>query len=280
MKKSPLSTPSSSRGKQCYNWKLYDHKSRTGYNYDNDDSYQCVSSIGVQMRTGNDFIPLNISTPVSEKKRHSGNWYGSGGGRNHRNSGSGGFNHYRNNYHATSKSNYNNSYSPYKHSGKQFHGQKKGYQKDARKQIDISSYVDMKSFLEDPWAELVKKLNKSEDAKGGELSKLEQSLSPQSVYDITSKKYCESKSDLDDSCLSQESKNDSSIDGTLGLDDTDVSDLSKTDSSINLKLDSVRFSEESGNENICSNIACEETQEGNNIREFCATETGSIKAII
>lgn len=125
MKKSPLSTPSSSRGKQCYNWKLCDHKSRTGYTYGNDDSYQCVSSIGVQMRTGNDFIPLNVSTPVSEKKRHSGNWYGSGGGRNHRNSGSGGFNQYRNNYHATSKSNYNNSYSPYKHSGKQFHGQKK-----------------------------------------------------------------------------------------------------------------------------------------------------------
>lgn len=138
----------------------------------------------------------------------------------------------------------------------------------------------MKSFLEDPWAGLVKKLNKSEDAKGGELSKIEQSLSPQSVYHITSKENSESKSDFYDSCLSQESKNGSSVDGTLGLDDTDVSDLSKTDSSINLKLESVNFSKESETENICSNIACEETQEGNSIREFCATETGSIKAII
>lgn len=134
--------------------------------------------------------------------------------------------------------------------------------------------------MEDPWADLVKKFSKSEDAMGEKLSKIEQSLSPQSIYDVTSKKYSESKSDLDDSCLSQESKNDSSIEGALGLDDSDVSDMSKMDSSINLKLDSVRFSEESGNENVSSNIACEEAQEENNIREFCATETGSIKAII
>ncbi|XP_076656040.1 uncharacterized protein LOC143360795 [Halictus rubicundus] len=284
MKKSPLSTPSSSRGKQCYNWKLHDHKNRTDYNYVKEDSYQSLSPNGVQMHSGNDFIPLNISTPVLDRKRYSGNWHNSGGGRNHRNSGSGGFNHYRNNYHATSKSNYNNSYSPYKHSGKQFHGQKKDFQKDARKEIDISRYIDMKSFLEDPWAELVKRLSKSEDTKGVKLSTIEESLSSQSIYNITSKTYSESNCvrDVNDSYPSQESIHDSSIEASLGLDESDVSELSKTDSSINLKLDSVRFSEESKNESINSNNdnAFGGAQEEKAMREFCGTETGSVKAII
>ncbi|XP_078043506.1 uncharacterized protein LOC144473482 [Augochlora pura] len=283
MKKSPLSTPSSSRGKQCYNWKVHDHKSRTEYSYGNDDSYQSVSPNGIQMRTGNDFIPLSISTPVSDQKRHSGNWHGSGGGRNHRNSGSGGFNHYRNNYHATSKSNYNNSYSPYKHSGKQFHAHKKGCYKDARKEIDISRYIDMKSFLEDPWADLTKRLSKSEDT-NGKLSNIEQLLSSQSIYNISSKTCSESKSirDIDDSYPSQESKHDSSVEQALGLDDSDVSELSKTDSSINLKLDSVRFSEESKNESInnSQNNGFDDAEAATDIREFCGTETSTVKASI
>lgn len=125
MKKSPLSTPCSSKGKQGYSWKSHDHKNRTGYNYVKSDSYKCILPNGNQTHSGNDFIPLGISTPLSEHKRPCGNWHGSGGSRSHRNSGSGGCNHYRNNYHATPKSNFNNSYSPYKHSGKQLHGQKK-----------------------------------------------------------------------------------------------------------------------------------------------------------
>ncbi|XP_076276177.1 uncharacterized protein LOC143207043 isoform X2 [Lasioglossum baleicum] len=170
------------------------------------------------------------------------------------------------------------------HSGKQFHGQKKGFQNDARKEIDISRYIDMKSFLEDPWAELVTRLSKSEDTKGGTLSKIKESLSSQSIYDITSKTYSESKSirDVDDSYPSQESKHDSSIEVTLGLDDSDVSELSKTDSSINLKLDSVRFSEDSKNESINSNNdnAFGDAQEEHDMREFCGTKTDSVEAII
>lgn len=124
MKKSPLSTPSGSRRNDSYNWKSHDHKNRTGYNYNKGDSYRCISPNGGQTNCGNDFIPLNVSTPVPEQKRFSGNWHGSGGGRCYRNSGGSGYNHYKNNYHATPKSNFNNSYSPYKHSGKQSYGQK------------------------------------------------------------------------------------------------------------------------------------------------------------
>ncbi|XP_076627540.1 uncharacterized protein LOC143344875 [Colletes latitarsis] len=283
MKKSPLSTPSGSRGKQSYNWKSRDHKNRTGYNYVTSDSYQCISTNGNQVNSGNDFIPLGMTTPESEQKRLNGNWHGSGGSRNHRSSGSGGFNHYRNNYHATPKSNFNNSYSPYKHFGKQFYGQKKGYQKDARKQIDISRYIDMKSFLEDPWAELIKKLNKSEETNGEKLPKIEQLLSPQSIYrDSNTGSENKSVTDLNDSCLSQESKNESSLDLTLGLDDTDISDMSRTESSINSKLGNVRFSQDSKNESICSNddSACNDSYEESNIHQFCGSQTSLIQELI
>ncbi|CAK9828120.1 hypothetical protein ANTRET_LOCUS5699 [Anthophora retusa] len=244
MKKSPLSTPSGSRGKQSYNWKLNDHRNTTGYNNVKSDNYQYSTPKSGQIQLGNDFIPLNASSPLSEQKRFSGNWHGFGG-RSHRNSGSGGFNHYRNNYHATPKTNLNNSYSPYKHYGKQFYGQKKGYHKDTRKQVDISSYVDMKSFLEDPWAELTKKLDKSKETKGTRSPKIEQ--------------------------------DETSVNVTLGLDDTDVSDLSRTKSSIDLKLDDVRFSEESKDNSICSNndSACDES-----IRRSCTSKADIIQDVI
>ncbi|XP_054007408.1 uncharacterized protein LOC128891707 [Hylaeus anthracinus] len=281
MKKSPLSTPSSSRAKQNYNWKSHDRKNRTGYNYIKSDNYQCNSSNESQANSGNDFIPLGISTPDS--KGQSGNWYGCGGNRSHRNSGSSGLNHYRNNYHATPKSNFNNSYSPYKHTGKQFYGQKKGYQKDARKQIDISRYIDVKSFLEDPWAELIQNLNKSEETNGGKLLKVKQSLSPQSIY-RNSEADSENKSvtDADDSLFSQESKHESSLDVTLGLDDTNVSDTSRTESSINSKLGNVRFSQESQNESFCSNndSACNDSYEESTIHQFCGSEADLIQDLI
>ncbi|XP_076303046.1 uncharacterized protein LOC143221498 [Lasioglossum baleicum] len=280
MKKSPLSTPSGSKGKQSYNWKSHDHKSRTGYSYIKSDSYQCTSPNSGHIQSANDFIPLNISTP--EQKRLSSNWHGSGG-RNHRNSGSGGFNHYRHNYHSTPKSNFNNSYSPYKLSGKQFYGQKKGYQKDARRQINISSYIDMKSFLEDPWAELTKKLNESTETNGDDSVKLEQSLSPQLFYmDSESNSECKSITNVHNSCFSSESRNESSIDVKLGLDDTNVSDVSKTESSIDLKLDNVRFSQESKNDSICNNndSASENIRDENNVHDICTSKTNIIQDLI
>ncbi|CAK9828121.1 hypothetical protein ANTRET_LOCUS5699 [Anthophora retusa] len=276
MKKSPLSTPSGSRGKQSYNWKLNDHRNTTGYNNVKSDNYQYSTPKSGQIQLGNDFIPLNASSPLSEQKRFSGNWHGFGG-RSHRNSGSGGFNHYRNNYHATPKTNLNNSYSPYKHYGKQFYGQKKGYHKDTRKQVDISSYVDMKSFLEDPWAELTKKLDKSKETKGTRSPKIEQSVSSQLIY-IDSRSSSESKSRAaDDSRFNSKCRDETSVNVTLGLDDTDVSDLSRTKSSIDLKLDDVRFSEESKDNSICSNndSACDES-----IRRSCTSKADIIQDVI
>ncbi|XP_017875898.1 uncharacterized protein LOC108622497 [Ceratina calcarata] len=255
MKKSPLSTPSGSKIRQNYSWKSRDYKNRTGYHYANNksDSYQYSASNGSQAcQSGNDFIPLSISSPLPEQKRLNDSWHNSGGG--YRNSsGSGAFNHYRNSYHSTPKSNFNNSYSPYKLSGKQFYGQKKGYHKDPRKQVNISNYIDMRSFLEDPWAELTEKLNKSKETDEDE------------SLEIDSK----ALSNLDSSCLSPESKLESSIDVTLGLDDTDISDISRTESSIDLKLDSVKVSQESKDDSS-SSVNSEDANNETNVSDICS----------
>ncbi|KAG7209153.1 hypothetical protein KM043_015293 [Ampulex compressa] len=191
-----------------------------------------------------------LSTPSGSRGGHSRNWKSQ---ENTNRTGSGGYNHYRNNYHATPKSNCNNSYSPYKHSGKQFHGQRKGYQRGMQRQVDISRYVDMKSFLEDPWAELTKKLNKSLEVDKNESSMFDYS-SNSKLVDDNSEQDSESKSTMDVTSLqcSPQSKHDSSIDVTLGLDDTGLSQVSKAESSIDLKLDDMKFSQESKNESLSS----------------------------
>lgn len=75
MKKSPLSTPSGSKIRQNCSWRTRDYKNRTGYHYANNksDGYQYSPSNGRQFcQSGNDFIPLSVSTPLPEQKRSSG----------------------------------------------------------------------------------------------------------------------------------------------------------------------------------------------------------------
>ncbi|XP_043487688.1 putative uncharacterized protein DDB_G0282133 isoform X2 [Polistes fuscatus] len=81
----------------------------------------------------NDFIPLNNSTP-NEKKQYNNN----------------------RNFYPYFKYN-----SPHKHSGFLYQAQNKNMNKDGLKQMNMSKYIDMKSILEDPWAELKKKLDNS-----------------------------------------------------------------------------------------------------------------------
>lgn len=279
MKKSPLSMPSSSRQNQNCNWRVDDHKKWTGYNHVTSDSYVCMST-NEGKHTGDDFIPLNISTPLPERNRPCGNWRGTRS-RNHRNSGSGGFNHYRNNYHSTPKTNFNNLYSPYKHSGKQFYGQKKGYQKDAHKQVDISSYIDMTSFLEDPWAELMKKFNDSKEVHREISPTLELPSSDSICIDPRLSSESQSVIDIDDSPFNLKSKTESSIDVALGLDDTDVSTMCKSESSIDLKLQNVRFGQELTNESKCSNngSVCEDLEE-RNVHLSCDSTTAVIQDLV
>ncbi|KAF3427155.1 hypothetical protein E2986_10049 [Frieseomelitta varia] len=282
MKRSPLNTPSGSREKQSYNWRSHDYKNRIGYGPGKSDGHQCHTpkTSPSQKHLGNDFIPLNISTPLPEHKRFSNNWNGYGG-RNHHNSGSGGFKHYRNQYHSSPKSNFSNSYSPYKLSGKQFYGQKRVQRRDTRKQIDISSYVDMKAFLEDPWADLTKMLNESKETSENESSKLEQSSLSQVDVDSDSNAECKSVSNVDDSYSSSKSRNESFVDIKLRLDDTDVSNKSQTESSIDLKIDDMRCSQDSEDDGVCNNSSSisESIESESNVNDR-ALETNVVQALV
>lgn len=142
----------------------------------------------------------------------------------------------------------------------------------------------MKSFLEDPWAELTKKLVEDKETNGNESPKIELSLSSQLTC-VDTESYCESKSisSIDNSCLSPGSKSESSIDAKLGLDDTDISNVSRTESSIDLKLDSVRFIQESKNDSVCNNND-DSVNEGiqnennvNNINDICSSKMNIIQ---
>lgn len=129
----------------------------------------------------------------------------------------------------------------------------------------------MKSFLEDPWADLMEKLNESKEVKNTQSPKAE-SLS---VYQTRS------TSELDDSLLSQESKNDS-VDTSLGLMDTDVSVLSKTESSIDLTFDNVCVSQDSTNSSpqCASKSPKQEVHHEDSVCDSCNTKTSIPQELI
>lgn len=137
----------------------------------------------------------------------------------------------------------------------------------------------MKSFLEDPWAELTKKLSESTETNEDESLKLEQLFSPQSIY-VDSEPNSECKSvNVDNSCFSPETKNESSVDINLGLNDTNINSVSRTESSIDIKFDNVRFSEESKNNSICNNNdnTSENIRDENNINNICISKTDIVQ---
>lgn len=119
MKRSPLnnaahgSRPYGARHTP-YNWKSHESTSGRGYQSAEGSNYQ---RFPVQGNSGpqpcdDDFIPLNVSTPMTRHEKHNAaNRYSPAGGRG--SPGSGWYNNYRGNYH-TPRSNCNNRYSTYK----------------------------------------------------------------------------------------------------------------------------------------------------------------------
>lgn len=159
MRKSPLSTPGGSRSRYNDEWKFYADTGRTNYSF---DGYKrgCISLNDGELNCGNDgYIPLNSGT--SDNWKQSGSRHSSGVVRARHHSGSPLFNYNRGSHFANIKQHFNDSYSPYKHTGMQFHGQNKNTYKDGHRQVDISRYFNIESALEDPWAELIQKLDDS-----------------------------------------------------------------------------------------------------------------------
>lgn len=148
MRRSPLNSPSdpNRRRHTPYNWNSHENAKKRGYP-SSDGVYQCFSANnGTPQISGNDFIPLDMSTPVAQYKKNRGNWRSPRGGLNNYSSpDSGGYYNrsnynasrskynntpnarcnYRHNYYTPSKSGSNNSYSPYKQPFRQFHKQRK-----------------------------------------------------------------------------------------------------------------------------------------------------------
>jgi len=126
MKRSPLdnatcgSRPYGARHTP-YNWKSHENANGRGYQSAEDNNYQHLpmSNTGRQP-CDDDFIPLN-STPMMRHKKYNANRYSPSSGCG--NLGGGWYN--RSNYYTTPRSNCNNRYPVYKHSPKQFHGQKR-----------------------------------------------------------------------------------------------------------------------------------------------------------
>lgn len=144
--------------------------------------------------------------------------------------------------------------------------------------MNISQYVDMSSFLEDPWENLLKKLN---DSKGtSEMPNIESRSNPTKLADSDSTKKFESKlprdANLDDSACSRESKTESSVDVSFGAENVEnISNTSKADSSIDLGISGICFSQSSLSDtcSISNSVSGATEKKDNTHSDELATDT-------
>lgn len=177
MRKTPLSAPGGSyRRKNNYDWnsrdnrQSYDGGSGYGQTEGGNIKHGCfvpASNQSSPKNCGDDFIPLGYSSPVNHSPHNnSGNYRGHGNGHRYRNTPPGAAggrifnNSYRKQfYHDNQNPNFNESNSPTFYQ-KQHFGMRRPHRQDAHRNVDISNYLNVKSFLEDPWADLMKKYEK------------------------------------------------------------------------------------------------------------------------
>lgn len=125
MKRSPLNNTAPSvrpygARHTSYNWKSPENTSGRGYQFAEGKSYQRFPVGAGSQPCDDNFIPLNVSTPMTRhEKYNAANRYSPAGG-----SVGVWHNNYRGNYHATSRMNCNSRYLGYKHSPKSFHRQR------------------------------------------------------------------------------------------------------------------------------------------------------------
>ncbi|KYM92864.1 hypothetical protein ALC53_00402 [Atta colombica] len=258
MRRSPLNNPaygSRSYGARHtpYNWKSHENTCGRGYQPVEGNSIPRFHASNTESQSHDiDFIPLNVSTPLTRyNKYNTANRYSPSGGRG--SPSSGWYNNYRGNYHAMPRSNKRNP--AYKHSPKQFQGQIRKDYKGAYRQVNISAYVDVNSFLEDPWRDLIKKFDDSKDIRRKDEGSESKSLSSSKLVDTDLLDKSESQfskdTNLDDSLCSQESRNECSEDISFETN-TSFSQISKVNSLIELETGDICFSQDSLNESTCS----------------------------
>ncbi|EGI61193.1 PREDICTED: uncharacterized protein LOC105150099 [Acromyrmex echinatior] len=255
MRRSPLNNPaygSRPYGTRHtpYNWKSHENACGRGYQLMEGNSYPRFYASNTRSQPHDDnFIPLDVSTPLTRyDKYNTANRYSPSGGRG--SPSSGWDNNYRGNYHATPRLNKRNP--AYKHSPKQFQGQIRKDYKGAYRQMNISAYVDVNSFLEDPWRDLIKKFDDSKDIRRKGEGPESKSLSSSKLVDTDLLDESESQfskdMNLDDSLCSQASRNECSEDTF----ETSFSQISKVNSLIESETGDICFSQDSLNESTCS----------------------------
>lgn len=138
------------------------------------------------------------------------------------------------------------------------------------RQMNVSEYININSFLEDPWEDLVKKLNDSKvtnKSKGSE-NKFLFNSKPADDSDSAERFGSKlSKDTLDDSQCSQECKNEYSIDTSFEMQNTEknLNQISKASSLVESEIDNICSDQDLLNESTCSinDKICEATQEKN-----------------
>ncbi|XP_011647840.1 uncharacterized protein LOC105433990 [Pogonomyrmex barbatus] len=277
MKRSPLNNaapggrPYNARNTP-YNWKSRESTNRGYQSVEGNAGYSRFSvSNGPQSCRSDDFIPLDVSTSMTRHdKCNIVNRYSPAGVRGNASPGSSGwYNNYSNNYHSLQRSNCNNRYSGYKHSLKQFHGQRKKGYRGMHQQINVLAYVDMNSFLEDPWKDLVKKLDDLRDSSKSEKPETD-SLSNLKLTDGDLIEKSESillkDANLNDSQCSQGCENEYSVDSSFATQSINLSQISETNSSMKSETDNyVCSSQDLLDKSVYSvNDTCEALQEKSN----------------
>lgn len=136
--------------------------------------------------------------------------------------------------------------------------------------MNVSAYIDINSFLEDPWEDLVKKLNNSKDTNKSKRSKNEFLFNSKLADDSDSAERFGSKlstNTLDDSQCSQECKNEHSTDTSFEMQSTEknFNQISKISSLVESEVGDICSGQDLLNESACSinDKICEATQEKN-----------------
>lgn len=132
--------------------------------------------------------------------------------------------------------------------------------------MNVSAYVDINSFLEDPWEDLVKKLNDSKDMnKSKELANeflLDSKLADRDSAQRFGNKLLKD-TNLDNSQGNQKCENEWSTNTSLEMQNTDLNQISQVNSLTESEIDNISSTQDSLHESTCSvnNKICEVKQE-------------------
>lgn len=212
MERSPLNMPRRFRGpsQAPYTRKSLEHANDRGYHAARYEASQRLPVNNDSQPRGSDFIPLNVSAPVTRLERRSADWRNPASWRD--NSSPRGWYNHRGSSRGSPRGNCGNRYSSHKN----FHMQnRRGHKVPSHRLLHISRYIDMKSTLEDPWADLVKKLDDSKGKSQDETHEKVSSLDTRMLTDRESTKESESKDSKDsnvDNSQCKDSENVSPVD--------------------------------------------------------------------